>query len=232
MVSVLIQEKILNHLLQSKDWSVDYLQSLLFQGEESCLSHLQQRKARKIICSKCIHYQNLRNTYPCATHKVQTKITTEGLSFLCLNVRQKVVLDDLSYRVLSSWICLFTTSAIGEVFDVWRCASRRHVLEEKGLPCDENLLQELREQVEDLLADLDTLSFACRRLSVADFFVRPLAFSYLDEQGKHRQGDVKLCLRVPAASSLVFGGQALTSTSGATEQLYTCAQLLDLLYND
>jgi hypothetical protein len=200
---------------------------LVNAGTEDCNYHSRirpgiciddRRKTRQLFCNKCLSYRSGLLTIDDYTTPIKICTTNTGCFFHRFG--RKIIMDDHTYRVISSWACSFATSGILEVFDSWRCGVIRSIAEESCEPYSNIYEEEYKEQVNDLLEDLqNTLQFKSRPLTQEDFFVRPLAFSYLDNNDKHRQGAVKICLRVPVESCFTLNGNIFCSASSANMKL-------------
>jgi hypothetical protein len=118
---------------------------------------------------------------------------------------------------------------VKEIFDIWRCSNRRTIAEEACEPFSDHYKKEFNEQVPDLFADLASVGFRSRPLTLFDFFIRMVSFSYLDEKGKHRSGAIKICLRVPVESSFELNGKRVFSLASYKTSLHSCEELLQSL---
>lgn len=232
MISVEVQEQALR-LFFEQELDQDVLRSILLNGDRNCLAHLPLRHGgylpRPMFCEKCTDYKKRKDSYLCDEYVMPIQKETSKGAFFCLSQGKRIVLDNLSYRILASWLCAFQSAGITEILDTWQCARVRHLVQEVCVPHDEEYDLDFKLQIDDLFNDLKSINFHARKLEMSDFGYRLVSFSYLDEQGKHRQGDVKLCLNVPVESSFQLGSYTVTSIAGNVARLYSCRELSTLL---
>lgn len=186
-----------------------------------------RRKTRNIQCKKCKKYQTRRLALD--QTNVPITIQTCDYTWLFYTDNDATIFDDFSYRVLASWIASEECDGIVEVFDVWRCGLVRSIAEEECEPFSQLYEQEFTQQYSDLLDQLAKIEFHSRRLTREDFFIRPVSFSYIDSTGRHRSGDLKLCLKIPAESCFQLSNQKFCSLSSHYLSLYNTAQLKSFL---
>lgn len=200
--------------------------SSLMLGEERFCDLQEKFSQRRMACSKCSAF---KGRVKVDEYKIKTKKVVKRRSFLHATKGNVVFLDSTTYRIISSWICAEQSPGVVEVFDSWACSKTRTYVLEDCEPYSEDYEKEFKEQVGFILEELEGVNFKSRKLTKEDFFIRKVAFSFVDEKGKHRSGPVKICLRIPKESSVTVDGTELTNHSSIKQKLYSCKELKEIL---